>query len=240
MSFGEEIEWSAAAIQACAERTAQEGHNLSAYNPLDAAADLADLRTALGFDVVNVYGVSYGTVLSMLLMQHYPEGLRSVVLDSVGPPDVNWIDAQLKVVNGAFAALFQACVADPACSAAYPDLEKAFYAVLAELRKAPVSVTVEDEAGTSYEVTVDDQMFVSYVREGMFIGDGFTTMPAGIYAAYNGDFVPVGEAWLGYLSDRHGETGPGTGAGSQGVYYTMMCTHYGSFTDMEQAQRDLR
>ena len=132
MSFSEEIEWSAAAIQACAERTAKEGHNLSAYNPLDAAADLADLRIALGYDEVNVYGVSYGTVLSMLLMQHYPDGLRSVVLDSVGPPDVNWIDAQLEVVTGAFAALFQACADDAVCSAAYPDLENAFYAVLAE------------------------------------------------------------------------------------------------------------
>lgn len=236
MSFSEEIAWSAAAIQACAERTAQEGHNLSAYNPLDAAADLADLRTALGYDEVNVYGVSYGTVLSMLLMQHYPDGLRSVVLDSVGPPDVNWIDAQLEVVTGAFAALFQACATDPTCSVAYPDLEEAFYAVLAQLRATPVAVTVADEAGVSYDITVDDQMFVSYVREGMFIGDGFTAMPAGIYAAFNGDFAPVGQAWLGYLSGRHGKTGPGTDAGSQGIYYSMTCTHHGSFTDMEKAR----
>ena len=137
MSFSKEIEWSAAAIQACAERIAKEGHNLSAYNPLDAAADLADLRIALGYNKVNVYGVSYGTVLSMLLMQHYPDGLRSVVLDSVGPPDVNWIDAQLEVVTGAFAALFQACADDPACGAAYPDLENAFYDVLDQFARRP-------------------------------------------------------------------------------------------------------
>jgi pimeloyl-ACP methyl ester carboxylesterase len=194
------------------------------------------LRIALGYDEVNLYGVSYGTVLSMLLMQHYPTGLRSVLLDSVGPPDVNWIDAQLQVVYGAFDTLFQACAGDSACSTAYPDLDQAFYAVLAKLREAPVSVTVQDEAGASYAVTIDDQMFVSYVREGMFIGDGFTTMPAGIYAAYNGDFTPVGEAWLGYLSGRHGLTGPGSGAWSLGAYYTMMCTHHGSFTDMKRAR----
>ncbi|MCE7985206.1 MAG: alpha/beta fold hydrolase [Caldilinea sp. CFX5] len=236
MSFRQEVEWSAAAVQACAERLSKEGHNLSAYNPLAAAADLADLRIALGYDQVNVYGVSYGTVLSMLLLQHYPAGLRSVILDSVGPPDVNWIDAQLQVVQGAFATLFQACAANTACNAAYPDLEGAFYTVLAKLRASPVPVTIQDEAGASYAVMIDDQMFVSYVREGMFIGDGAATMPAGIYAAYNGDFTPVGQAWLGYLSGRHGSAGPGTGAWSLGTYYTMMCTHYGSFTDMKHAR----
>jgi predicted dienelactone hydrolase len=235
MSFVGEVEWSAAAVQACAARIAATGHNLSAYNPLAAAADLADLRIALGYDTVNVYAVSYGTVLAMLWMQHYPAGLGSIVLDSVGPPDVNWIDAQLAVVNGAFDALFHACAADPTCRAAYPDLETAFYTVLARLRAAPVSVTVQDDGGASYDVTIDDLKFVSYAREGMFIGDGFTTIPAGISAAYQGDFTPVARAWLEYLAGRHGTTGPGSGADSKGVYYTMMCTHYGGFTDLEQA-----
>jgi pimeloyl-ACP methyl ester carboxylesterase len=235
MSFAEEVEWSGAAIQTCAERTIASGHNLSAYNPLAAAADLADLRIALGYDTVNVYAVSYGTVLAMLWMQHYPVGLGSIVLDSVGPPDVNWIDAQLEVVDGAFDALFRACAAAPTCSTAYPDLEQVFYAVLAQLRAEPVSITVQDEAGASYEVVIDDLKLVSYAREGMFIGDGFTTIAAGIYAAYQSDFTPVAQAWLGYLAGRHGPTGPGSGAGSQGVYYTMTCTHHGSFTGLEQA-----
>ena len=235
MGFGEEIEHSAAAVQACAERTRQEDHNLSAYNALAIAADLADLRIALGYDEVNVFGFSYGTVVSMLWMHHYPEGIRSVILDSVAPPNVNWLDMQLEVVDSALNALFEACAADPACDTAYPDLQTVFLTVLAKLREAPVTVAVEDGTGTNHEIEIDDQMFVSYVREGMFFGDGFTGMPAGIYAAYSGDFGPVGAARLGFLQDRHSETGPGTWGMSKGAYYTNMCTLFGSFTDMAQA-----
>jgi len=235
MSFGEEIEYSAAAVQACAERTRQEGYNLSTYNALAIAADLADLRIALGYDEVNVFGVSYGTTVSMLWMQHYPEGIRSIILDSVAPPNVNWLDMQLAVVDGALNTLFDACAADPICDSAYPDLETAFTTVLTSLRQAPVMVTVEDGTGASYEIQIDDEMFVSYVREGMFFGDGFTSIPAGIYAAYSGDFAPVGAARLGFLQDRHAETGPGTWSMSKGAYYTNMCTLSGSTTDMERA-----
>ena len=61
------------------------GADLIAYNSTESAADFADLRKALGYAAWNVYGTWYGSYLAQTLMREHPEGIRSVVLDSVLP-----------------------------------------------------------------------------------------------------------------------------------------------------------
>ncbi len=48
------------AVMACRDRLVSEGHNLSAYNTTQNAADVNSIRIALGYDQVNLYGGSYG------------------------------------------------------------------------------------------------------------------------------------------------------------------------------------
>ena len=69
------------AFMACAEDLSMVA-DLSAYNTVANAADVNDLRLALGYDQVNLYGSSYGTRLALGVMRDFPEGLRSVVLDA--------------------------------------------------------------------------------------------------------------------------------------------------------------
>ncbi len=49
-----------------------ENIDLSAFNSLENAADIEDLRIALGYKRINLYGVSYGTLLALHYMQMYP------------------------------------------------------------------------------------------------------------------------------------------------------------------------
>ena len=76
----------AAAARACYLRSLATRSDLSAYNTTESAADLAALRTVLGIEQWNVFGVSYGTNLALTLMREHAEGIRSVVIDSVEPP----------------------------------------------------------------------------------------------------------------------------------------------------------
>jgi pimeloyl-ACP methyl ester carboxylesterase len=57
-----------AATRVCRERLAREGVNLAAYDTTQNAADIADLRVALGIEQWNVRGVSYGTDLALQLL----------------------------------------------------------------------------------------------------------------------------------------------------------------------------
>jgi pimeloyl-ACP methyl ester carboxylesterase len=75
------------AMLRCRDRLIQEGIDLSAYNSAASAADVNDLRIALGYDQVNLYGVSYGSRLALTVMRDYPGILRSVILDSTYPPE---------------------------------------------------------------------------------------------------------------------------------------------------------
>ena len=77
-----------AAATACRDRLTLDGVDLAQYNSANSAADVEDLRLALGIDKWNLYGVSYGTRLALTVMRYFPAGVRSVVLDSVYPPNV--------------------------------------------------------------------------------------------------------------------------------------------------------
>lgn len=81
---------------------AQCGASLGAaapfYSTADHAADLDAVRAALGFDQIGLFGVSYGTKLSMAYALGYPQHVNRLLLDSVLPPELPdpWESSTLK------------------------------------------------------------------------------------------------------------------------------------------------
>ena len=134
----------AAAIKACRDRLAATGVDLAAYNSTENAADIADLRVALGIDSWNVYGVSYGSKLALIVLRNHPQGIRSVVLDSVSPATNNIVETWWSAPASSFKAIFAACAAQPACAAAYPNLEADFTATVNRLDATPAITQVKD------------------------------------------------------------------------------------------------
>lgn len=114
------------ALQDCRARLVSEGVDLVMYNSAASADDIVDLRTALEYDAVNLFGVSYGTRLALTVMRDHPAGVRSVVLDSSYPPNVDAYELGASNTYRVFRQLFDDCAAEPSCSAAYPDLEARF------------------------------------------------------------------------------------------------------------------
>ncbi len=60
------LEESLAPYLACRDRLQGAGVNVAAYNTTENAADVDDLRRALGYEQVNLFGVSYGTMLAQV------------------------------------------------------------------------------------------------------------------------------------------------------------------------------
>jgi pimeloyl-ACP methyl ester carboxylesterase len=77
--------------QSCRDLLVSQGFDLTAYNSIANASDLNDLRQALGHAQWNLYGTSYGTRVALVTMRAYPDGIRSAVLDSVLPPQIDRI-----------------------------------------------------------------------------------------------------------------------------------------------------
>jgi len=96
----------------CRDKLLDRGININMYNSAVNAADLNDLRIALEYDQVNLYGTSYGTRLALTIMRDYPESVRSVIIDSVFPPPVNYFSEYGTNAYLAFTKLFISCAED--------------------------------------------------------------------------------------------------------------------------------
>jgi len=72
-------------LTACQERLVADGHNLALYNTAQNAADVEAIRLALGYDQVNLFGGSYGSLLAQAVMRDFPSHIRSVIIDSSVP-----------------------------------------------------------------------------------------------------------------------------------------------------------
>ncbi len=133
------------ATELCRDRLIEEGVNLDAYNSANSAADVDDLRIALGYDQVDLWGISYGTKLALTTMRDWPEGIRSVIINSVYPPEADDLTLTVGSFIDAYETLFARCAADAVCSDAFPSLEDDFYTLIADLNDAPIYL--EDDQG---------------------------------------------------------------------------------------------
>lgn len=176
-------------LAACGEALSRTA-DLSAYHSAASAADVEDLRLALGYEQVNLWGGSYGTRLALEVMRRYPHGLRSVVLDAVYPPDVDLYREAPANFRRALERLFAACAANPVCQEAYPDLENVFYSTVARLNASPVQRPLEDPlSGETYTAPMSGDTLLALTFQALYDSQLRFLLPGYIYAASQDDFT---------------------------------------------------
>jgi pimeloyl-ACP methyl ester carboxylesterase len=134
-------------LLACGERLKREGVNLKAFNATESAADVNDLRLALSYDKINLFGISYGTRLAQEVMRSYPQGLRAVVLDSVIPPQLDRSAESPRSVEESRQNVFAACAAQASCQQKYPDLDRVYTEVYDKLNQKPLQAKLAGQTG---------------------------------------------------------------------------------------------
>ena len=163
---------------ACRDRLISEGVNLAAFSSAESAADVGDLRVVLGYNEWNLYSISYGTKLALTTMRDHPKGIRSVILDSTYPLEVDLIASFPPNTDRVYRKLFDGCAANTACSEAYPDLEKTFYEVVEALNRNPVTNTVTNPfTDESFEQLTDGEGFMDFVYQALYATDLIPLLP---------------------------------------------------------------
>lgn len=173
------------------------------YTTTVAVEDLDAVRAALGYEQVNLYGISYGTRVAQAYARRHPDRVRSVVLDGVVPmdlalgPDIS-LDAQR-----ALGLLYERCGADAACDERFPDLADRFDDVLAQLRDAPMQlVLTEPTTAELRELVFTDDYFATVVRMFSYSPETVALLPLLIdHAAMTGDFAPLAAQAMLVLRD---------------------------------------
>jgi pimeloyl-ACP methyl ester carboxylesterase len=201
--------------------------DLTAYNTAANAADINDLRLALGYDEVNLWGGSYGTRLALEVMRDYPEGLRSVVLDAVYPPDVDLYMELPANAERAFDTLFESCAADAACNAAFPDLEAVFFDTVDRLNDVPATFEVTDALTRErYDTVLSGDDLVAVLFSFLYHTDIIPSLPQIIYDASEGDFDLVALIQGSLMAQQ--------GAVSLGMQLSVQCSEGHAFDSLEE------
>ncbi len=170
-------------LDACRDRLVRSGVDLSAYNTRENAADIDAIREALGYEAINLQGGSYGTRLAFRVMRDYPEHLRAVVLDSVLAPQTDWYVEVVARYDETLGLVFDHCAADPACAAAYPQLRREFYELVARLDREPATLP-----GGGH---MHGRDFLGLTWNAMYDIGGIRWLPLIIHHAYQADYSPL-------------------------------------------------
>lgn len=225
----ESLEIELDAERACHKRLASEGVDFTAYNSAESAADVADLRTVLGYDEWNLYGISYGTKLALTLMRDHPEGVRSVVLDSVYPPERDLVTEIPANFARALDEFFAACATDVDCSADYPDLETRFFALVDELNAAPIMVEISDALTLErYDAAIDGDGLMGTMFQALYSLDAIRYLPRMIVDLERGESFVLGLLVSNSVTNRSFL--------SSGYYSVVQCREEVPFSDPATAQ----
>ena len=214
------------AAKTCFDRLTKQGVNLSAYNSAENAADIEDLRRVLKLDKINLWGLSYSTRLMIEVMRDYPRGIRSVVLESPLPPEVNYDEVGVDAIIRVFNVLFANCKRDTDCAKAYPNLENEFYESVARLNKEPIVVEVKDSTmGETVKLNGND--FATWLIDYSFSNSSqaIADVPLVIDDVFRRNY----DAFKKYAGDK---TAPSSS--SLGMRYSVWCSEELPFEDMRK------
>lgn len=225
----ESAEMELKASLACRDRLLSQGVNLPAYTNRANAADVNDVRAALGYDTWNLYGVSYGTELALTVMRDFPDTVRSAVLDSVVPLQADLMADGPVTMRRVLDQLFTGCAADAACQRAYPDLERVTFQLIADLDKSPVELTLSNSArGERYNTLITGDVLFDTIFISFYITPFIPRLPAMIYTARDGDYR--------LLREIASETTFAFEDISYALYYSVTCENEFPFSSPDRAK----
>lgn len=162
------------------------------YTTTAAVRDLEAVRQALGGPELDLVGVSYGTRVAQQYARQYPEGVRSIVLDSGVPNPVALGSEFAQNLDQALKAQFAECSRTPACEKAFGDPYASLYRLRDALRSNPVSVDMrKPRAFVPEKRTLNASSLATLARMYAYSAETSALLPLGIDRALKGDYAPL-------------------------------------------------
>jgi pimeloyl-ACP methyl ester carboxylesterase len=172
------------------------GLDLSGFTVIEAAADVNDVRKALGYDKLVIWGGSFGSHWGMAIMRYHPEIVERAILRGMEGPDHTYDHpGHLWKVYERVAAEAEKA---PELKGLIPEggLIKALETVIGRVEKEPFKVTA---ASSGQEVLFDGESIKRLARG---YSRGLRTWPADVITLHNGDFSKAAESLVSRFLNR--------------------------------------
>jgi pimeloyl-ACP methyl ester carboxylesterase len=191
--------------------------DLKLYITTIAMDDIDDVRAALGYERINLFGGSYGTRAALTYLKRHPKHARTVTLQGVSPTN-HFMPADFALqTERALQGILSECAADEACNSAFPKLKEEAKSVLAQLISGPVEVEVQKpNSNDRVKLKLSRDLAAEAIRYMLYTPIPASRVPITIHAASQGNFVLLAQAAVRYRINL-------VATGSNGMYLSVTC-----------------
>lgn len=214
------------AAKECNERLRKEGNDLNSYTTNHIAADINDLMNVLEIEEYNLLTLSYSTKIGQVLIRDYPDKIRSVVMDSPLPLEVNYDEESVNNLLESLDKLLADCESDIECNDAFPNIKSRFLNYLEAQTNNPLEVQVTNPVSGELETFYLKGKDLISVFSSASTG-AVPNIPFEINKLLNNDLSSV-KKQLQYLFEE-----PGEGIG-KGMRLSVWCAEENPFNSQEK------
>ncbi len=149
------------AAKSCVQRLKSQGIAIDQLATYYSAIDVKNIMEALNYDQWNIQSVSYGTRLGIEIQRRFPEKVRTMLLDSVYPPNAHLFEDWPMLLNESLERIFRYCEVDSACSISTNAFRKRFWRLMDRLREKPLLIKVNHPKLGSDYVQLNDETLLA-------------------------------------------------------------------------------
>lgn len=202
------------------------------YTTSVAVGDLDEVRAALGYERINLYGVSYGTRVAQHYLRRYPQRVRAMVLDGIVPPGVALVADGALQAQHALDLIFERCRVETACRAAFHDPAATFAELRSVLERRPAIVSMPDPVtGVVHNETIRPVHLQVATRFLSYSPDRAALLPLLLHEALVRHNLAPLAAQADLLTERYAN------AVSYGMHNAVVCTEDASLLESAAIDR---
>lgn len=214
----------------CLRKLQAQGIDVAQYQSASSAADLRDLRQALGYERLNLLGISYGSRLALTAARQLEASVRSLVLISPLGPEADMYQGISAGYGPAVDRLSADCADVAECRAEVSSVRSELLALLAEVDARPIVVEVDDRASFPDGKVVLNRQDILMLFGELLSSDGIrAVLPAFVTALRRGEtgFLP---ALLRVFAHAYADI-------DLGMYYAVQCQEELPFSKLHASPR---
>jgi pimeloyl-ACP methyl ester carboxylesterase len=175
----------------------------SLYTTPIAMDDLNEVREKLGYERINLYGISYGTRAALVYLRRHESSVRSMIIDSVVPLTMTIPENVANDAQTSFALLVDDCKSQAGCNEAFPNLHAHLKALVKRLTDSPEEISVlHPRTGEMMTGPLDPILISRLIRSILYNRTLSSLLPLAIEEAWSGNYQPLSTLGYAFTGDE--------------------------------------
>ena len=221
----------AAEARSCLEKLSAKA-DVAQYTTSVAVNDLERLRQVLGYEHINMYGVSYGTRVAQQYLRRFPDHTRALILDGVVPPELTLGAGMALDAEHALDRILARCAHETDCRNRFGDPTQDYHDLWQSLQAHGVPVIVANPTtGESTHFEFTRFHLATVLRLSIYSTEQTALLPLLLHEAHESkDYSRLASQFL-LLTHAY------TDAVAVGMNNTVACTEDIAFYDAKATDR---